>query len=91
LTLADVTDGSIVAKGFSSWCDVPNAIAIRGKCPICGEGPLKPLPVDFDVNVSKLGQKQHVGGLLVYQCTKNGHVFFVMARDAEKTFEDFCG
>jgi len=48
---------------------------------------LKPLPVEFDVTVTKLGQKQHVGGLLVYECEKNGHVFFVMARDVENTFE----
>jgi hypothetical protein len=27
---------------------------------------------------------QAIGGLLAFQCTQEGHVFFVMARDVEE-------
>lgn len=60
------------------------SLPLRGKCPICGQGPLRPLPVAYRVTVSKADAPQQVGGLLVYQCAKEGHVFFVMAKDAEE-------
>ena len=59
-------------------------LPLRGKCPICGQGPLRPLAMDYRVLVSKRETPQQVGGLLVYQCVKEGHVFFVMAKDAEE-------
>lgn len=59
-------------------------LALRGKCPICGQGPLRPLPMDYTLTVTKRSGPQHVGGLLVYQCVIEGHVFFVMAKDAEE-------
>jgi len=59
-------------------------LPLRGKCPICGQGPLRPLPMDYRVHVTKREAQQQVGGLLVYQCVKEGHVFFVMAKDAEE-------
>ncbi len=61
------------------------APALRGKCPICGQGPLRPLPMDYRINVTKYNSPQQVGGLLVYQCLNEGHVFFVMAKDAEES------
>lgn len=62
-----------------------DTIALDGKCPICGKGPLKPLVLEFEVSVTKLDNRQHVGGLLPYICEENGHIFFVMAKDAERT------
>ncbi|HKR32925.1 MAG TPA: hypothetical protein VJT08_20770 [Terriglobales bacterium] len=59
-------------------------LLLRGKCPICGQGPLRPLAMDYRVQVTKRDTPRQVGGLLVYQCTKQGHVFFVMAKDAEE-------
>ena len=59
-------------------------LPLRGKCPICGQGPLRPLAMDYRVPVTKGAIPHQVGGLLVYQCTKEGHVFFVMAKDAEE-------
>ena len=59
-------------------------LPLRGKCPICGQGPLRPLPINYRVTVTKCESPQQVGGLLVYQCVKEGHVFFVMAKDAEE-------
>lgn len=60
-----------------------NPVSIPGRCPICGGGPLKPLPLDYAVSVSvtKHGEKQHVGGLVAYVCAERGHVFFVMTKD----------
>jgi hypothetical protein len=40
--------------------------------------------MDYRVQVTKRDTAQQVGGLLVYQCVKEGHVFFVMAKDAEE-------
>ena len=40
--------------------------------------------MDYRVHVTKRETQQQVGGLLVYQCVKEGHVFFVMAKDAEE-------
>jgi hypothetical protein len=40
--------------------------------------------MDYRVQVTKGAIPQQVGGLLVYQCVKEGHVFFVMAKDAEE-------
>jgi len=40
--------------------------------------------MDYRVQVTKGAIPHQVGGLLVYQCTKEGHVFFVMAKDAEE-------
>lgn len=60
------------------------SLPLRGKCPICGQGPLRALPMDYRVQVTKRDIAQQVGGLLVYQCVKEGHVFFVMAKDAEE-------
>lgn len=59
-------------------------LLLRGKCPICGQGPLRPLAMDYGVQVTKRDTPQPVGGLLVYQCAQEGHVFFVMAKDAEE-------
>ena len=60
------------------------SVQLRGKCPICGQGPLRSLPMDYRIQVIKTNIPQQVGGLLVYQCVKEGHVFFVMAKDAEE-------
>jgi len=60
------------------------SLPLRGKCPICGHGPLRPLPMDYRVHVTKRDIPQPVGGLLVYQCVKEGHVFFVMGKDADE-------
>lgn len=59
-------------------------LELRGNCPICGQGPLRPLPMDYSLTVTKRDGPHQVGGLLVYQCMKEGHVFFVMAKDAEE-------
>ena len=56
---------------------------MRGKCPICGMGPLRPLPTGYSVFVAKQDQTHPVGGLRAYQCVKEMHIFFVMARDIE--------
>jgi hypothetical protein len=32
----------------------------------------------------KANETQAIGGLLAFQCTQEGHVFFVMARDVEE-------
>jgi hypothetical protein len=62
-------------------------VTLPGKCPICGRGPLKPLPIKYSVYVSKPEQPEPVGGLLGYQCTQGLHLFFVMARDVEEVEE----
>ena len=53
--------------------------ALRGKCPICGQGPLKPVPVPIAQQGAEV-----VPGILAYQCI-NGHVFFVMAKDIKES------
>lgn len=40
--------------------------------------------MDYSLTVTKRDGPHEVGGLLVYQCVKEGHVFFVMAKDAEE-------
>lgn len=62
-------------------------VSIRGKCPICGRGPIKPLAVKYSVFVTKPDQTERVGGLVAYQCTEEMHIFFVMARDVEEAQE----
>ena len=66
-----------------------NTIPIPGRCPICGGGPLKPLPLDNVVSVSVMrnGERQQVGGLMAYVCSQRGHVFFVMAKDVQAASE----
>lgn len=55
-----------------------------GKCPICGKGPLAELPIGYKMFAAKPTGNQPVGGLVAFQCTQEGHVFFVMARDVEE-------
>jgi hypothetical protein len=40
--------------------------------------------MNYQVHVMKSDVPQQVGGLLVYQCVQEGHVFFVMSKDAEE-------
>lgn len=63
--------------------DVMEMVSMRGKCPVCGKGPIKPLPLGYSVYVEKLNSTQRVGGLVAYQCVQELHLFFVMARDVE--------
>ena len=62
-----------------------DSIALNGKCPICGQGPLRALPLEYRVTATKGEYNQHVGGLLAYQCTQEGHIFFVRAKDVEES------
>jgi len=55
----------------------------RGKCPICGNGPLTVLPTGYAAFVEKDNENKHIGGLLAFRCEEEGHVFFVMAKDVE--------
>jgi hypothetical protein len=64
-----------------------DSITLRGKCPICGRGPLRPLQIDYRVFVAKPDGTDRVGGLLAYQCTQGLHLFFVMAHDLEELRE----
>jgi hypothetical protein len=57
---------------------------LPGKCPICGKGPLRQLPVGYKVFVEKSNLKQPISGLLALQCVIEGHVFFVRASDLEE-------
>jgi hypothetical protein len=60
------------------------SVILRGSCPICGKGPLQPLPVGYKILAIKPNQRQPVGGLMAYSCAEKGHVFFVMAKDMEE-------
>ena len=60
------------------------SVILRGKCPVCGKGPLTQLSVGYKLFVEKANQKQSIGGLLALQCVEEGHVFFVMIRDVEE-------
>jgi hypothetical protein len=62
---------------------IMDAVTLRGKCPICGMGPLKPLPLGYSVFVAKPDRTHPIGGLLAYQCVNEMHIFFVRARDIE--------
>lgn len=57
-------------------------VSLNGKCPICGKGPIRPVPLGYSVYVEK-PDSQRVGGLLAYQCTQEMHLFFVMSKDVE--------
>lgn len=61
-----------------------NPQILRGKCPICGNGPLAVLPTGYAAFVEKGNEKKRIGGLLAFQCKEEGHVFFVMAKDVEE-------
>ena len=60
-----------------------STVILPGKCPICGNGPLRALPVGYKMFVEKSHQREPIGGLLAYQCVQNGHVFFVRASDLD--------
>ena len=62
-----------------------NSVPLNGLCPICGKGPLEPLPVGYKMLLLKPGQTQPVGGLVAYQCAIEGHIFFVRAADVEES------
>ena len=56
----------------------------NGDCPIC-KGPIRPTFNEFVISVALRNQPQHpIGGLRAYQCEKELHVFFVMAKDVEE-------
>jgi len=57
---------------------------VRGKCPVCGNGPITELPTGYSAFVEKDKHKQRIGGLVAFQCEEEGHVFFVMAKDVEE-------
>jgi len=57
--------------------------SLRGKCPICGQGPIMPFEIPDKLCVAKPGGLQVIGGVAAYQCRKELHVFFVMRRDIE--------
>ena len=59
-------------------------LPLRGKCPICGKGPLRHLEIGYKLFVEKSNQKQPIGGLLAFQCEQEGHIFFVMSKDMEE-------
>jgi DNA-binding transcriptional regulator YiaG len=54
-------------------------IPLQGKCPICGKGPVRPLPLKYQTPASQPGTDVG-GGILAYQCIDE-HIFFVMAKD----------
>jgi hypothetical protein len=59
-------------------------MSLRGNCPVCGKGPIRPTFKEFAINVALRNQPQHpIGGLRGYQCDKELHIFFVMAKDVE--------
>ena len=60
------------------------AMIAPGRCPICGKGPLIQLPIGYRMFAEKANETQAIGGLLAFQCSQEGHVFFVMARDVEE-------
>jgi len=64
---------------------VMDSVSPNGKCPICGKGRLLALPLEYRVNATKGESSIHVGGLLAYQCAQEGHIFFVLAKDVEKS------
>lgn len=53
--------------------------ALQGKCPICGQGPLRPVPVPLAQQGTDVAS-----GILAYQCV-NDHIFFVMAKDIKQS------
>lgn len=61
------------------------SITLNGKCPICGQGPLRALPLEHHVTASKGENNQYIGGLVAYQCAQEGHLFFVTAKDVEES------
>ena len=54
---------------------------LHGKCPICGNGSLKPIPLHY--SMVSTGATQTAGGIVAYRCVKK-HIFFVMAKDIEE-------
>jgi hypothetical protein len=60
-----------------------NPQILRGRCPVCGKGPLIMLPTGYKAFVEKDNEKKRIGGLVAFQCEEEGHVFFVMAKDVE--------
>lgn len=53
--------------------------ALHGKCPICGQGPLRPVAVPLAQQGTQVAT-----GILAYQCV-NDHIFFVMAKDIKQS------
>lgn len=51
-------------------------------CPICS-GEARPVLEQMLVSASFAGQTREFGGMLVYQCIANQHVFMVSRRDVE--------
>jgi hypothetical protein len=60
-------------------------MSLRGNCPVCGKGPIRPTFKEFAINVALWDHPQHpIGGLRGYQCDEELHIFFVMAKDVEE-------
>lgn len=55
----------------------------RGKCPVCGKGPVVPVELPNQLCVTKPGGLEVVGGVAAYQCREEFHIFFVMKHDME--------
>jgi hypothetical protein len=59
-------------------------------CPICN-GEAHPVLEEMLVSASFGGQTRDFGGMLVYQCVSNQHVFFVTQRDVEHSMGLYDG
>ena len=61
---------------------------LRGNCPVCGKGPIRPTFKEFVINVALRDHPQHpIGGLQGYQCDEELHIFFVMAKDIDASYQ----
>ncbi len=57
-------------------------------CPICS-GEARVVLEQMLVSASFAGQTREFGGMLVYQCAANQHIFFVGRRDIEDMMDSY--
>ena len=57
-------------------------------CPVCNGG-ANPILEEMLVSASCGGQTRDFGGMLVYQCDANQHVFFITRRDVEDLMSSY--
>jgi len=53
------------------------------QCPVCGKSSIEPVLQSIKIVASYERFEGDIGGLKVYRCKENGHIFFVRGSDLE--------
>jgi len=55
------------------------------KCPICGRSGVEPVLEGVKILATYEQFEGYIGGLMVFRCIEEGHIFFVRASDLQGT------